>query len=186
MQSQWVKVHAQIDADQLFDSMISQDVPFIRHIAGITMTDHVMSVTLKWVPSKTEVQVQTSTFLLPAEEVSSFCSYLLMMRYCSIALFEYDINIPAKHAKSLQRRLLFPFAMLTEDLVVQNVRIQGLIQDSLANKVRLAMTQEIGWARGRLWNVHRCIYGFAKLADQSFEERDFAVSYHTFLYLLTL
>jgi hypothetical protein len=169
-------VHAQINEDQLFDSMTSQDVPFIRHVAEMTMTDHVMSISLRWFPARTEAQVQTSLFLLPAEEVSAFCSYLLMMKYCSIALFDYSIEIPAKHAKSMQRRLLMPFAMLSEDLIVQNVQIQGQVQDSLASKVRLAMTQDIGWARGRLWNLHRCIYGFAKLADQSFREGDFAVS----------
>lgn len=170
-------MHAQINERQLFDSMISQDVPFIRHVAGITMTDHVMSVTLNWVPRKTEDEVDICTFLLPAEAVSAFCSYLLMMRFCSISLFEYDIDIPTKHSKSMQRKLLLPFAMLSEDLVVQNVRLRGQIQDSLMNKVRSAMTQQVGWARGRLWNIHRCIYGFAKLADQSFREGDFAVSY---------
>lgn len=155
--------------------MTSQDVPFIKHVAGMRMTDHVMSVTIRWVPATTELQVPITVFLLPAEEVSNLCRYLLKLKYTSVALFEFIIDVPAKHTKSMQRRLVLPFAMLKEDLVVQNVQIRGQIQESLVNKVKLAMTQEVGWARGRLWSIHDCIYSFSKLVDQAFMEHDFAV-----------
>ena len=137
--------------------------------------DSLMSVTLRWVPSKTESQVPITTFLLPAAEVTTFCRYLLMMKYTSISLFDYVIDVPEKHSRSVQRRLLQPFAMLKEDLLVQNVQIRGELQESLVNRVRSAMTQEVGWARGRLWSIHDSIYHFAKLADQSFNGGDFAV-----------
>jgi len=116
--NKWVKLQAQLDP------YMASDVPLIAiNSAFEENVKPLMEITLKVVPFELHISRKMTSCMLLVDDVVRLCNCLRIVRYSSNAIFTYDIFIPTKVAKSLQRRLPHPFAVLREDSIVQTVNI---------------------------------------------------------------
>lgn len=169
--NKWVKLQAELRQDHVMDvPLVVTNSAFEKNVKPL------MEITLKIGRFRLHNPSKMTSFMLPVAEVASLCKYLREGRYSSNVVYTYDIVIPAKVVKSLQRRLLQPFAVLREDSVVQIVNIRGEVYESLANKVKASITQTIGWERGRLWDFYSCSEALFRAGNEAFLKQDFLLA----------
>jgi hypothetical protein len=126
--------------------------------------------------SSSDKEIAKQTFLLPAQDMLTFCNFIQLWRYTCSLQFHFHIDVHGTLSRSLQRKILVPFFKLQEDLLVQEVQITGKVVTSLMDHVKTEMTQDIGWARGRLWDLYERIDAIIKIADVAFRDREYNVS----------
>jgi len=126
-ENKWVKLQGQLLVD------MASELPLITvNSAFENNAKPLMEITLKVAPFVMHSPFRMTSYMLPVDEITNLCNYLRVVRYSTNIVITYNIFIPTKVVKSIQRRLLQPFAVLREDSVVQIVAIRGEVRESLA------------------------------------------------------